>query len=151
MVPEHDDDEDYVVFLEERIVGCSSSDLPHLRSQCLKHKFGTGTFFNICANCYCYVCNVVASDCTKWQTHCCATNEGATKHLWKKFKDDEMERLRVAEGKPMKKRKTILSYFTKLVPVSITPAISDIVDDISPMMLEEKPLSPAKNLVEVKS
>lgn len=149
MVPEHDDDEDCIVFLEERNVGCSSSDLPHLRSQCLKHKFEKNTFIDICANCYCYVCNVVASDCTKWPTHCEATNEGATKNLWKKFKDDEIERLRIAEGKPMKKRKTMLSYFAKLVPVSITPAVSDNVDNISPLMPEEKPLPSEKNLVEV--
>lgn len=71
--------------------------------------------------------------------------------MWKKFKDDEIERLRIAEGKPMKKRKTMLSCFAKLVPVSITPAVSDKVDDISPLMPEEKPLSPEKNLVEVRT
>ena len=123
MISENIDDEDYVVFLEERNVGCATSDLPHLRSQCVKHKFEKSSFVDKCGNCYCYICNILASDCTKWSTHCEATNEGPTKNLWKKFKDDEVERRRIADGKPMKKRKTMLSYFSKVVPSTLTSVI----------------------------
>lgn len=147
MSSENIDDGDYIEFLEERNVGCATSDLPHLRSQCVKHKFKKTSFPDICANCYCYICNIVASDCLKWSTHCEATNEGPTKNLWKKFKDDEVERLRIANGKPMKKRKTMLSFFAKIVPLSITPVISDTADHISPLTPAEKPLSPEENHV----
>ena len=147
MISEDGDDEDNVVFLEERNVGCATSDLPHLRSQCVKHKFEKKSFVDICRNCYCYICDIVASDCKKWSTHCEATNEGQTKNLWKKVKDDEVERQRIADGKPVKKRKTILSYFAKVVPVSNIPVPSDSVYHVSPSMPVEGPLSPEKNPV----
>lgn len=111
---ENSDDEGCVEFLEERNAGGTTSDLPHLRSQCMTHKFAELNYINKCENCYCYICDVAASACCNWTAHCEASNEGVKKDYWKKYKNDEMERRRIADGRPKKKLKTILSFFAKI-------------------------------------
>ena len=83
---EDSDDDD-----ELEIVGTKGVDalvdFPHSRENCLTHRFsktvaaGGGTGVGgaesnraHCANCYCYVCDVPAKDCTIWPTHCQATH-----------------------------------------------------------------------------
>ena len=132
MLEESDDDE--VEFLEERNEGGTSSSLPHLRSNCATHKFVSPHQINICENCYCYVCDIRAADCKFWSKHCQATNEGTQKDHWKKYKDGELERMRVAAGAPKKKAKTILSFFKKsdsiLEMVDKTGAMLGLVENI---------------------
>jgi hypothetical protein len=112
---EEEDDDDEIVFLEERNVDNSSySNLPHLRANCLFHKFCAPTFELFCQNCYCYCCDTRASDCKKWKSHCEATDQGPLKDSWKKFKLNEIDQIRIAEGRPAKKKKTILSFFQKI-------------------------------------
>ena len=129
-----DNDDDSIVFLEERNIGGSSSNLPHLRANCTIHKFTNDRHFEFCDNCYCYVCDIRTSECKFWANHCHATNEGDQKARWKKYKDEELERRRKAEGKPKKKMKTILSFFRKerecllmqiLPKVSTSPSLTD--------------------------
>ena len=65
--------------------GSGGFDLPHSRSDCTKHKFNPteaiqyhssslplSTLANAkhCDKCYCYVCDVLASECIEWRTHC---------------------------------------------------------------------------------
>ena len=59
--------------------------LPHTRSDCIKHQFSKteAAQYNSptvplselvnakhCDKCYCYVCDVLASQCVEWRTHC---------------------------------------------------------------------------------
>ena len=59
--------------------------LPHVRSDCTRHKFSheeANQFHSPsvdlkflvnaihCEKCYCYVCDVNASECLEWRTHC---------------------------------------------------------------------------------
>ena len=55
-------------------------DMPHQRESCYKFPFSTSklevnTNQRYCPNCYCYVCEVKASDCTEWKIHCNATHK----------------------------------------------------------------------------
>ncbi|GIL56386.1 hypothetical protein Vafri_11759 [Volvox africanus] len=46
-------------------------DLPHLRPDCTVHRFNFGVFksnYRHCAQCYCYACDVKASECKFWGT-----------------------------------------------------------------------------------
>jgi hypothetical protein len=53
------------------------TNFPHARFNCLVYPFknlnkiGKKT---ICNNCYCFVCDILASKCTSWDEHCCAEN-----------------------------------------------------------------------------
>ena len=135
-----DVDDDSIVFLEERNIGGSSSNLPHLRANCTIHKFTNDRKLEFCENCYCYVCDIRTSDCKFWANHCHATNEGNQKARWKKYKDEELERRRIAEGKPKKKMKTILSFFRKdreCLPMQIPPKAST-----SPSLTDAESYSP---------
>lgn len=135
---EGSDDEGFVEFLEERNAAGTTSDLPHLRSQCMKHKFAALSYINKCENCYCYVCDVTASVCCNWTVHCEATNVGIKKDYWKKYKNDEMERRRIADGRPKKKLKTILSFFGKVENTSDKgdPMLPVLLDKIDPKVPE---------------
>jgi len=44
-------------------------DFPHSRESCVKHPFSTNHLL-YCNHCYCFVCDVVASDCPCWNQHC---------------------------------------------------------------------------------
>ena len=47
------------------------SDFPHSRSDCVTNLF-TIDPHKFCPQCYCYVCDVKAIECTKWDSHCVA-------------------------------------------------------------------------------
>ena len=83
---EDSDDDDELVIVGTKGVD-ALIDFPHSRENCLTHRFsktaaaGGGTGVGgaesnraHCANCYCYVCDVPAKDCTTWPTHCQATH-----------------------------------------------------------------------------
>jgi len=60
---------------EVECVGVSGSnalvDMPHLREHCLLHPFGDKKrAIERCAKCYCYVCDMLASTCPQWRSHC---------------------------------------------------------------------------------
>ncbi|RYH30913.1 PDZ domain-containing protein [archaeon] len=63
----------------------AASEMPHQREACTKHPFRnymsantrasipTSVNLTFCLNCYCYVCEVKASECQDWPMHCNAT------------------------------------------------------------------------------
>jgi hypothetical protein len=149
------EDEGFVEFLEERNVGGTTSDLPHLRSQCMTHKFTDLNYINKCENCYCYVCDVTANTCSDWTAHCEACNEGIKKDYWKKYKNDEMERQRIADGRPKKRLKTILSFFGKVENPSNKidpkePVLQDRVDLKAPVLQDVAKVDTAEHTAELK-
>jgi hypothetical protein len=71
--------------------------LPHMRQHCTEEpflpwspSFGNVTIkeqrennnLKVCSLCYCYVCDVEASKCSNWQSHCSATDSGPTGPVW---------------------------------------------------------------------
>jgi len=51
------------------------SDFPHPRHQCVVKPF-TKNPQDFCPNCYCYICDIKASECTKWmEIHCKANDD----------------------------------------------------------------------------
>ena len=48
-------------------------DFPHSRANCVSRPF-TGDKLVHCDNCYCYVCDIPASECKAWPSHCGATH-----------------------------------------------------------------------------
>ena len=72
--PEEDDDE------ELAIVGTKGQnalvDFPHSRANCVSHPFATAGDKKLhCDNCYCYVCDIPATDCKSWVSHCEASHD----------------------------------------------------------------------------
>ena len=55
------------------------ADFPHARENCVSKPFRFGAEQQHCANCYCYVCDDLASKCPQWDSHCAATH---TKQVW---------------------------------------------------------------------
>jgi hypothetical protein len=50
-----------------------SRDFPHARFSCLVFPFrDSSQRQKFCLNCYCFVCDVPAGNCTKWAEHCAA-------------------------------------------------------------------------------
>ena len=41
----------------------------HARGYCVKEAFGEGKNTEFCSNCFCYVCDTLASTCTAWESH----------------------------------------------------------------------------------
>ena len=48
------------------------ADFPHSRENCVTYPHAQNPARH-CPNCYCYVCDTLASSCNVWQTHCHAT------------------------------------------------------------------------------
>ncbi|CAM9392684.1 unnamed protein product, partial [Laminaria digitata] len=68
------------------MVGRNGVELPHNRFSCPENPFDLaieGTHMNRCELCFCYVCNRPATDCSKWEDHCHASDSGPRKCLWK--------------------------------------------------------------------
>jgi len=71
--------------------------LPHMRQHCTEKPFQSianttyaaqrGNNKNYCEDCYCYVCDVKASDCAVWDTHCNATDSGTLATFWHSERD----------------------------------------------------------------
>eukprot|EP00977_Amphora_coffeiformis_P011162 scaffold2667_cov237-Amphora_coffeaeformis.AAC.11 len=89
----HNDDDDDDIQLVGSVGVNALVDFPHARENCVTFAFGTtiAAFQQYCANCYCYVCDIPASQCQQWQQHCRATY---TSPYWKK------QRERVQRGLP---------------------------------------------------
>eukprot|EP00741_Cyanophora_paradoxa_P017466 tig00020965_g16875.t1 len=66
---------------ELKVVGAQAGvaqTAPHARQHCLEHPFKPGDAnVNVqrCATCYCWVCDIPASTCASWGTHCNATEK----------------------------------------------------------------------------
>jgi hypothetical protein len=81
--------------------------LPHMRQHCTSHSFLQNNDprrltnkemkklsnhnMKVCSLCYCYACDVVASECPKWRVHCLATDRGPMAATWKRFRDQAKE------------------------------------------------------------
>ena len=62
------------------------SDFPHARGNCMTNAFKQGNFESRCANCFCYVCDVPASECNFW----CNTAAGQPAHRGTKRTGEEL-------------------------------------------------------------
>jgi hypothetical protein len=61
----------------------NSTRLSHMRQHCTEHPFSVDPKL-FCQDCYCYVCDVPASECETWERdHCRATNTGPTAYSWR--------------------------------------------------------------------
>ena len=54
------------------------SDFPHARFNCMSKKFLPGKEAAFCQNCFCYVCDIAASKCAEWTSHCKASHSSLT-------------------------------------------------------------------------
>ena len=84
-----DDDDDDVVF-----VGFSSPSLPHSREHCPTYVFSTTELVcasneRKCDKCYCYICDVAASECKAWKSHCNASAKGPLASIWRQLRDNK--------------------------------------------------------------
>lgn len=70
-------DDDNVQIIEREDGKQVASDMPHARDACTIHTFidprksnrTQSNFLNICKNCYCYVCEIPARECSSWSNH----------------------------------------------------------------------------------
>merc|ERR1712025_336506 len=58
--------------------------MPHGRHDCLQYRFGEGKNASICGTCYCYMCDVLASECKSWEGNHCDATPADTKWLFRK-------------------------------------------------------------------
>ena len=72
--PSHDDDDVVCTGRSGHIALC---DYAHPREYCAAVPFTAGQERKHCPNCYCYVCDAPAGDCTEWREHCKASRESA--------------------------------------------------------------------------
>jgi hypothetical protein len=82
-----DDDDDEV---ELECLGSTGGanalvDFPHARAHCLIHPFEARDFLPFCPNCFCYICDVRAAECTEWASHCKATS---TNKYWQRMREE---------------------------------------------------------------
>ena len=73
-----DDDDDELQY-QGHTGAIALADFPHARENCVSKPFRFGAEQQHCANCYCYVCDDLASKCPQWDSHCAATH---TKPVW---------------------------------------------------------------------
>jgi uncharacterized membrane protein YiaA len=66
----------------------TAADMPHPRESCPRHPFSRSKSVPqnklMCAYCYCYICEVKASECPDWNVHCDAHCKSIE---WKKLRD----------------------------------------------------------------
>jgi len=101
------EEEDDMVVVGDKLF--AAGDMPHARESCFSYAFvkptpaeqgmwggapadATRTSKNVlyCSMCYCYVCDVKASDCGEWQEHCNATYK---EHRWKVEKGNRVSKI----------------------------------------------------------
>ena len=71
----HQGDEDVV------LVGTVNEQrFPHMRQHCVDHEYGNRSY---CDLCYCFVCDILASECKSWEIHHRATDRGSQKQYWR--------------------------------------------------------------------
>lgn len=68
-------------------------DFPHSRENCASHPFATSINKAVhCSNCYCYVCDVLASECVVWSLHCNASHND---RKWRSERESAKRRVQV--------------------------------------------------------
>lgn len=60
-------------------------NFPHAREHCVSNAFVPGKQREPCENCFCFVCDALASTCPHWPEHCMATH---TQQQWQKRRDE---------------------------------------------------------------
>jgi hypothetical protein len=79
----------------------NSTRLSHMRQHCTEHPFAVDPKL-FCQDCYCYVCDVPASECEAWETdHCRATNTGPTAYVWRQRREQAKNPKPPAWNSPM--------------------------------------------------
>lgn len=65
------DDEEVTCKVVKNVMN-AAVNLPHARHDCGTHmwKGPDANKEQICDNCFCYVCDIRANECTDWQLHC---------------------------------------------------------------------------------
>lgn len=94
-------------------------DYPHFRFQCGIHPFKkvrARAKETHCERCFCYVCDVLASECTKWGTHCKATDT-VTKH--RRDREIRLDERKRREKSADSARRTFLQSFKTPQRVSL--------------------------------
>mmetsp|Transcript_9063 Transcript_9063/g.22173 ORF Transcript_9063/g.22173 Transcript_9063/m.22173 type:complete len:178 (-) Transcript_9063:272-805(-) len=95
------------------------SDFPHPRYDCVLKLFSKDPV-TFCSNCYCYVCDVKASECKKWSlsgeheedSHCFAESQVMK---WKRRRS----RLRSRRRRPERELKNIAIFLQDTVPTKL--------------------------------
>ncbi|PXF46014.1 hypothetical protein BWQ96_04189 [Gracilariopsis chorda] len=92
-------------------------DYPHFRFQCGIHPFKkmrARMKETCCERCFCYICDVLATDCTKWSAHCKAVD---TVTKYRKERELRLEERRRREQSTDGARHTIVKRIIKPQPV----------------------------------
>jgi hypothetical protein len=80
------EDDDEIEFIGGNMQ--TAADMPHPRESCSRHPFSRAKNVPqnklMCAYCYCYICEVKASECPDWNVHCDAHCKSVE---WKKLRD----------------------------------------------------------------
>lgn len=92
---EDDEDEELTVIATK---GSNAlADFPHSRENCVTHPFSGDKKLH-CSNCYCYVCDKPAKDCTMWASHCSASHSDPR---WRRERELAKRRARELEAAPV--------------------------------------------------
>lgn len=92
-------------------------DYPHFRFQCGTHPFKkmrARMKETTCERCFCYICDVPATDCTKWSAHCKAVD---TVTKYRKERELRLEERRRREQSTDGARQTIVKRIIKPQPI----------------------------------
>jgi len=92
-----DDDEDEELTIIASKGSNALADFPHSRENCVTHPFSGDKKLH-CSNCYCYVCDKPAKDCTMWSKHCQATHSNPS---WRRERELAKRRAREIEAAPV--------------------------------------------------
>jgi hypothetical protein len=90
------------------VVGRSTSaieTLPHARADCVIHPFAAGAR-TFCDSCYCYVCDVPATDCGSWTVHCQATHADP---FWREERTQHRKQRQTVERDAVKRESVFAS------------------------------------------
>jgi len=94
---EDDDDEDEELTVIATKGSNALADFPHSRENCVTHPFSGDKKLH-CSNCYCYVCDKPAKDCTMWASHCSASHSDPR---WRRERELAKRRARELEAAPV--------------------------------------------------
>ena len=75
--------------------------LPHMRQHCTEHPFREAVVSGsrkFCSECYCYVCDIRASDCQRWDDHFGATDQGSGSLMWKNMRENHKREKKADTG-----------------------------------------------------
>ena len=113
----YDDDNEGIEFVGSKGIN-PLSDFPHSREDCVKNLFRIDPA-KFCHQCYCYVCDMNAKDCPKWEdNHCFAQS---TDRIWK-------QRRSAARSKRKSSKEKILHRALRNIGTSICMVVSSTTD-----------------------